>query len=87
MRIVALWVMALLLVGTQGCSEDKQKQDQAQVEKAMVSHCQRIRSMSLEAYTQQYILHNGDTPEDRQAAKRDYLQCQSSVIKTAQAPH
>lgn len=75
----SLFLILFSFLSLTSCSDKQKAKEQAELDAALLQHCQTTAAMSLEAYTQKYMLHNGNTERDRQAAVKDYRDCKKRL--------
>ena len=57
------------------CSDNHKAKEQAAIDSLMQQHCEKISKHSQEDYIKTYMIHNGNTAEDRKEAIADYQSC------------
>lgn len=77
--IIATLVLGSVLMA--GCQDKAKQHEQAQLQQAMALHCQKTLQMSQDDYISKYMVHNGNTDDDRQAAIDDYQKCLAASTK------
>lgn len=71
-QIILSLILCLLLPA---CSDNQKTKEQADIDKLMAQHCEKISKLSEEEYIKVYMMHNSNTAKDRKEAIADYRSC------------